>query len=61
MREREGMGEGRERKGRMDEGEEEREWRKMPVGCFLQCGHTLMLLLIARTKFSDFSNQRHYH
>ena len=28
MREREGMGEGRERKGRMDEGEEEREWRE---------------------------------
>ena len=25
-----------------------------------ESGHTLMLLLIARTKFSDFSDQRHY-
>ena len=26
----------------------------------LYCSHTLMLLLIARIKFSDFSDQHHY-
>ena len=51
-----GMGEGERRDGREKEGwmkgEKEREWRVFPS--------VWTYLLIARTKFSDFSNQRHY-